>query len=77
MAVIDYTCRIVRVAEYNNFKFIYLKRNLKSVCNSILAARKKRFGNVNCFYGAKPKTWAEIKKIKDPLAFKVRSIIVA
>ena len=47
-------------------KFIYLQRNSKSVCNSILSARKKRFGNINCFYGAKPKTWTEISKIVTP-----------
>ena len=55
-------------------KFIYLQRNLKSVCNSILSARKKRFGNINCFYGAKPKTWAEISKISDPIIQVVRQV---
>ena len=48
-------------------KIIYLKRNLRSVCNSILSARKKRFGTINNYYGAKPKSWKIIKRIDDPI----------
>ncbi len=67
--------QISKISEnIDGVKFIYLKRNLKSVCNSILAARKKRFGNINCFYGAKPKTWAEINKIKDPIVQVIQQV---
>lgn len=48
-------------------KVIYLKRNLKSVCNSILSARQKRFGVINKYYGAKPSSWEKIKRIDDPI----------
>ena len=60
--------QISKISEnIDGVKIIYLKRNLKSVCNSILAARKKRFGTINKYYGAKPKTWEKIKKLDDPI----------
>ena len=55
-------------------KVIYLTRNPWSVCNSILSARLKRYGDINRYYGAKPRSWHEIKEIEDPIWQVVRQV---
>lgn len=60
--------QISRITDkLEGIKVIYLKRNLRSVCNSILSARQKRFGVINKYYGAKPKSWEKIKRIDNPI----------
>ena len=59
---------IAKIAKnIERVKVIYLTRNPKSVCNSILSARLKRFGVINKYYGAKPKSWEKIKRIDNPI----------
>ena len=59
---------ILKIANnIKGFKVIYLRRDSRSVCNSILSARLKRFGDINKYYGSKSKSWHEISKIEDPV----------
>ncbi len=55
------------VNKIDQVKVIHLRRDPICVCNSIFAARVKRFQDINKYYGAKPKSWSEIKKINDPI----------
>lgn len=60
--------------KIEGIKVIYLKRNLSSVCNSILSARQKRFGVLTKYYGAKPKSWEKIIKIDNPISQVVQQV---
>ena len=53
--------------KIDNCKFIYIKRNEWNVCNSILNARMERFGNLDTFYGAKPKNFKSILNLSNPI----------
>jgi hypothetical protein len=46
---------------------VQVKRNSYYVCNSHINARLKRYGDINAFYGYRPKNIKEILKIKDPI----------
>ena len=60
--------------KIDRVKIIYLRRDPVCVCNSIFAARIKRFHNINKYYGAKPKSWSEIKNINDPIKQVVQQV---
>lgn len=60
--------------QLERVKVIYLTRNLQSIANSIFLARIKRYGDIHTFYGAKPKSWPEISKIRDPILQVVRQV---
>ncbi len=63
---------------YNNFRvrilnelfpncvFIEIRRDLRYVGQSLLAARKNKFGSYNEWFGIEPLDYKEIRKIKDP-----------
>lgn len=55
-------------------KVIHLTRNLKSIANSIFSARISRYGSIKSYYGAKPKSWHEIKNFDDPILQVVRQV---
>ena len=65
-----YVCSYITTILKNikRVKVIYLKRDARSVCNSILSARLKRFGEIDKYYGAKSKSWHSISKIEDPVS---------
>lgn len=67
-AISDFYAHLERV------KVIHLTRNLQSIANSIYSARIKRYGDINRYYGAKPKSWPEIKNIEDPILQVVRQV---
>jgi len=72
---------------YNNFRveilnvlfpnsvFIEVKRDLKFVGQSLLKARKDKFGSYNEWFGVEPLDYKEIRKIENPIEQVSRQIL--
>ena len=55
-------------------KILYIQRDLWNVCNSMLNARMQRYGKLDKFYGAKPRSFANLLGIQNPVEQVVRQV---
>ena len=53
---------------------VELVRDPYFVCNSILKARRKRYGDLSCFYGHQPRGIERVLSIADPVAQVVEQV---
>ena len=55
-------------------KILHLQRDLWNVCNSMLNARIQRYGKLDEFFGAKPRSFANLLKMEDPVEQVVQQV---
>lgn len=58
---------IDKLKEIFDIRIVYTKRDLYYICNSIINARVKRYGDITTFFGHRPKNVESILRIKNPI----------
>jgi len=61
-------------SAHQNSIFLYIKRDIREVCSSILKARHDRYGDYSNWWSLRPPTVDEILRIKDPVEQVVRQV---